>query len=218
MLFKIIFACLILFVQVVFSVTEKTLVISLQNIDCQSCGTSIIKALTSKNLVLSADFDRDKAEIFLKYNSQKIKKEQIFSVFTEAGRQFVEGEGKGFYQDPTNFPRHLDVKTLTKTGEAVPLKENLVPGKVTVIDFFADWCGACRKVDKEMIEILKVNPDVSLRKINIVDWESPAAKKYLKNIPGLPHLRIYSKKGSKIGEVTGLNLKELNKLIRREIQ
>ena len=218
MLFRVIFASLILFVQVVFSATEKTLAISLQNIDCQSCGTSIIETLTNKNLVISANFDRDKAEIYLKYNSQKIKKEQILSVFSEAGRQFVEGIGKGFYQAPTNFPRHLDVKILTMTGEAVPLKENLVLGKITVIDFFADWCGPCRKIDKEMVEILKGNSDVSLRKINIVDWESPAAKKHLKNIPGLPYLRVYSKEGTKIGEVTGFNLKELNKLIRRGIQ
>ena len=87
--------------------------------------------------------------------------------------------------------------------------------KYVVVKVTADWCGPCREVDKEMIKILQSNDQVAFRKINIVAWHRDVAKKYLQNASGLPYLKIYSKKGKRIGEVAGLDLKKLNKIITK---
>jgi thiol-disulfide isomerase/thioredoxin len=89
-----------------------------------------------------------------------------------------------------------DIVDLTDTGEAVELDP--VAGKVTVFDFWATWCGPCRALDVRLRELARRHPDrLAIRRINVVDWDSPAAERYL--TPGsfnLPHLVVKRADGS----------------------
>ncbi|HEU5058714.1 MAG TPA: thioredoxin family protein, partial [Kofleriaceae bacterium] len=89
-----------------------------------------------------------------------------------------------------------DVVDLTDTGEAVELDP--VAGKVTVFDFWATWCVPCRELDARLRELARRHPDrLAIRRINVVDWDSPAAERYL--TPGgfnLPHLVVKRADGS----------------------
>ena len=104
---------------------------------------------------------------------------------------------------------------VARAGEAVDIEAHLVPGKVTVFDFYAVWCGPCREVDTEMKTILESSSSVALRKINVVDWSSPVAEKYLQKVGGLPYVVVYGKDGRQVEAIEGLNLKRLRRAIEK---
>ena len=115
---------------------------------------------------------------------------------------------------PPQPPEGADVQRLVDGGEDVPALAALVArGKVTIFDFYADWCGPCRHVDEHMFEVLKRRSDVAYRKLNIVSWETPLARHYLANVPGLPYVVVYGKDGREAGTISGLELDKLDRAI-----
>ena len=111
-------------------------------------------------------------------------------------------------------PEGADWRRIVDAGEDVPaLEPHAVRGKVTIFDFYADWCGPCRQVDEHVFEVLKRRSDVAYRKLNIVSWETPIAKHYMANVPSLPFVIVYGKDGKPAGKMSGLNLEELDRAI-----
>jgi len=107
-----------------------------------------------------------------------------------------------------------DLKKLSLQGEDVPdLTAHAVTGKVTVFDFYADWCAPCRKVDAHMFGLLNQRQDIAYRKLNVVSWETPLARRYLASVPNLPYLVIYGMDGRPVRSVTGLDLAALDAAI-----
>lgn len=79
-----------------------------------------------------------------------------------------------------------------------------VPGKVTIVDFWAEWCEPCKILEPALIEIARAHPDtVAIRRIDAADWDSAVVARYL--TPGgfsLPHLKIYDASGKLVLERT----------------
>ena len=188
-------------------------VLSLQNVSCQSCGVESVKVLEKTEGVFGATFDIQTAELSINYDPQKQNPAMLARVTTGLGYQTAIGAGLGSYQAATTFASSADLKVLTNTGAALDVTEHVVPGKVTVFDFFAVWCGPCKTVDQAMSEILNQAPDVAYRKINIVDWTSDAAKRYLGKVPELPYVMIFGKDGQEVTRIAGLDLVALKRAI-----
>jgi thiol-disulfide isomerase/thioredoxin len=107
------------------------------------------------------------------------------------------------------YPAGSDVATVTDKGDAVGPLENLrVPGKYTVLDFYADWCGPCVGVDKRLREIVAVRKDVAVRKLNVDNFESPLAKQLGRKLRGLPFLVVFAPNGKRT-DIIGANHKQL---------
>jgi len=79
-------------------------------------------------------------------------------------------------------------------GSKVYLEDYIVPGKINIIDFYADWCGPCKKIAPYLEELDENRDDVVVFKVNIKEWDSPVCKQY--NINSVPCFLIYDEKGN----------------------
>ena len=112
------------------------------------------------------------------------------------------------------LPEGTDLQWLSRAGEDVAELEPLaVKGKVTVFDFYADWCAPCQKVDRHVYGLLLQRKDLAVRKLNVVTWDSALARHHLAGVAGLPHLRVYGKDGRLAAHVDGLDIPALDRAI-----
>ncbi|HVY47732.1 MAG TPA: thioredoxin family protein [Minicystis sp.] len=193
----------------------RVTVVSLERIDCADCGARVVDELRRSPGVYAASFDRRRAEV-------RVTASPGFDVFTRVrtlaaneGFSAILGAGKGRYVEPPAFPPGADVQVVVKDGSAVPpsLDAIAVKGKVTVVDFGAAWCRPCREVDEHMASVLGGRADVAYRKLDIGDWDSPVAQRYLKTVAKLPYVVVYGKSGARVAALTGLDLARLDAAI-----
>ena len=85
-----------------------------------------------------------------------------------------------------------------------PAKGSILPehGKITIVDFYADWCGPCRKISPVLEKIAEGNSDIALQKVNI-DKHRDLAQEY--NVTAIPRIVIYDKNGGVVDTVVGAN-------------
>jgi thiol-disulfide isomerase/thioredoxin len=108
--------------------------------------------------------------------------------------------GYGAYlasQSPAERLPPGDVRYASK-GEAFDVKEHLAAGKYTIFDFYADWCAPCRALDPQLRRLASRRPDVAVRKVDIVDWESAVVKQF--RVTSLPHMQVYDPNGALLAE------------------
>lgn len=112
------------------------------------------------------------------------------------------------------IPEGADLKHLSRHGEDVPsLDEHAAPGKVTIFDFYAEWCAPCREIDRHVYRLLGSRQDIAYRKINIVSWDTPVAVRHMTSVATLPHVMVYGKDGKPVRAVSGLDLAALDAAI-----
>lgn len=96
-------------------------------------------------------------------------------------------------------------------GARVDLNQHLVLGNVTVIDFYADWCGPCRQFSPSLEQIARDDADIALRKIDIVDWKTAVAQQF--NIHSVPQVNVYDRSGRLVGTVLGVDLERVKSYV-----
>lgn len=112
------------------------------------------------------------------------------------------------------LPPGADLVELSKQGEDVAsLDVHAVTGKVTIFDFYAVWCAPCRRIDAHVFALLGKRPDLAVRKLNVVSWDTPLAARYLKDVPSLPYVVIFGKDGKRLRAVAGFDVDALDKAI-----
>jgi hypothetical protein len=52
-----------------------------------------------------------------------------------------------------------------------------------------------------------------VRKVNVVDWESPVAKAFLQKVPQLPYVIVFGKDGQRVDAIAGLDLARLDRAV-----
>lgn len=91
--------------------------------------------------------------------------------------------------------------TVVATGGAeVDLSRYVGKGRITVVDFYADWCGPCLQVAPHLDKLVKTDGDVDVVKIDIVRWGTPVTQQY--GIRSIPSMRVYDRKGKAVGNPT----------------
>lgn len=102
------------------------------------------------------------------------------------------------------------------SGELIPVETVLVPGKVTVVDFYADWCAPCKVLDKKLQSEIQDEPRIAVRKIDVgkVEPEQVTARYGVKN---LPHVRIYGTNGALLHDLVGTQAEQTGRLAREAL-
>jgi hypothetical protein len=59
---------------------------------------------------------------------------------------------------------------------------------------------------------------VAYRKLDIGDWNTPLAKRYLKGVPQLPYVIVFSKTGQQVSAVSGMDVAKLDAAIAKGAQ
>jgi len=89
-----------------------------------------------------------------------------------------------------------DVRLISQ-GREVNLEEHLVPGKLVIFDFYADWCAPCRVLTPRLEKLVAQNPDrIALRKVDVINWESPVSRQH--GVSSLPHLVLFGADGGRL--------------------
>jgi thiol-disulfide isomerase/thioredoxin len=192
---------------------QATVVYSLQDLECSSCLKSVAMEVGALDGVVEAKADKHKVEVSVSYASGEMSPESLDAVVAEQGYTWKREAGAGFWAPEIPFDSSMDVTKISADGEAVDIKAHLAKGKVTVVDFYAAWCGPCRVMTHEIKTILGERSDVALRKIDIVDWDRPVVAQHLQGIERLPHVKVYGKDGALVAAITGVKKQALRDAI-----
>ena len=93
----------------------------------------------------------------------------------------------------------MSIKVTNKEFNEIISNEN-----ITLIDFYADWCGPCKALSPVIDEIALERMDITVGKVN-VDTERDLAEKY--KVRSIPTMVIF-KGGKEIERMVGFLPKE----------
>ena len=96
-------------------------------------------------------------------------------------------------------------------GAQVDIAKHLALGNVTVVDFYADWCGPCKQLSPSLEQMAQTDPEIALRKIDIVNWNTAVVKQF--NIHSIPQVNVYNRGGLLVGTVVGADAEEVKRYV-----
>lgn len=88
----------------------------------------------------------------------------------------------------------MTIKKITHKEEI-----NLDTKDLIVIDFYADWCGPCQMISREIKEIAKEYKDLTIYKVNIDEFPDLAMEYDVLSIPTLLFIKDNEIKDEVIG-------------------
>ena len=176
---------------------DRVRVFSIQGLDGGDTGDRLAQAFLTVPGVKQARFELYTSELTLVLGEQ-LPDARVPAMVARAGPgvRARAGPGQGRYLPPIDYPPGVDVAVLTRNGSGVgPLERLRVPNRTTIIDFYADWCIACRPMDVHLRAFARGRRGVAIRKLNLARWDSPLAKEQGQRLTALPHLVIFTPDG-----------------------
>ncbi|HEY8132423.1 MAG TPA: thioredoxin domain-containing protein [Thermoanaerobaculia bacterium] len=174
-------------------------------IDCSACAKPVIKALSSVDGVKSAKLDwraaTARVDVPDDFDRSRIRKAMNNAGFEVA---FPGEQVTAMMPLPTETLEKLDIVSYPGTSK-LNFNQILAAGKITVVDFYADWCGPCHVLESRMQHFMVDKPNLAVRRVNIGKWDNEAARQATREFraEALPYVRVYDAKGKFVAAVTG---------------
>ncbi|MDC0008753.1 thioredoxin domain-containing protein [bacterium] len=91
------------------------------------------------------------------------------------------------------------------------IKEEIKEGRV-LVDFYADWCGPCKMLGKQLEKYQEEVTEVKVVKINVEEEQELSSVFGVRSIPSLFYMENGEVVESAVGNQTIDSLKELTKI------
>lgn len=195
---------------------QNVLKFKIEGLSCFRCANSAQNALNNIKGVDSAhvDFDSKKAIV---YASGDVNEEKVKTTISDMNFQALFGEERLLKPLTEKERKRLDIKTI-KGGKNINFSKHLSEDKLTIFDFYADWCGPCKVYSPKLENLLLTNKDIALRKVDLVNWDSNLARQLTKDyqLPSLPFTLIFNDKGELVGKVEGNNIGAVEAILNKK--
>ncbi len=89
--------------------------------------------------------------------------------------------------------------------------EKFISGGAVVVDFFAEWCGPCKRIAPEFDKFSEQYSNVKFCKIDVDNASEITAKYGIRSMPTF----FFFKDGSKVSEVIGANRDKIEEEIKK---
>ncbi len=192
---------------------RASLMYSFQELECSSCLSAVAQELSASPGVDEAKMDKTAVAVRVTYDSSVASPDALDQIVQAKGFLWNRASTAGSWAPEITFPDSMDVQKISHGGEVVDLNAHLAAGKVTVVDFYALWCGPCRVVTHELKKIMAERSDVALRKVNIVDWDRPVVAQHLQGVVNIPHVLVFGKDGQQVAAITGVKKRAIREAI-----
>ena len=93
----------------------------------------------------------------------------------------------------------MSIKVTNKDFENIISNNN-----ITLIDFYADWCGPCKALSPIIDEIAKSETHIAVGKVNVEEEKELATKYRVRSIPTM----VIFKDGKEVNRLVGFLPKE----------
>jgi thioredoxin 1 len=114
-------------------------------------------------------------------------------------------------QPTTPVPGRGQQGEVISHGAQVDINQHLALGNVTVVEFYADWCGPCRMLTPSLEQMAQTDPEVALRKIDIVRWGTPVTHQF--GVNAVPQVDVYNRSGALVGTVHGADFDSVKRYV-----
>ncbi len=96
-----------------------------------------------------------------------------------------------------------EVANAGREGQAIDLKSLPVKGKITVVDFFSQYCPPCMAIAPLMEQLAQKRSELAIKKLSIqrpevsggIDWQSPLAQQMGFGSIGIPYFMVFNQNG-----------------------
>ena len=182
---------------------------------CGNCADSATTALATVPGLLepAVNFDSKQARV---RSDGTVTRKQIRDALATLGFEArFENEALDSDPLPEEIRAGLDIQTVSH-GEKIRVKDHLAPGKITIFDYYAEWCGPCHLLSPKLERLVLKYENVALRKVDLVDYESKVAAQATREfrMPGLPFTRVFNDRGKLLGQIHGNRFDDIEAIVR----
>ena len=196
---------------------SEPLAFTVVGIDCKECAPPILKALNAVPGVKNAKLDWKAGAASVEVG-EGFDRERIRKAMRDIGFEAVfPGETRKDLEPlPEEVRKTLDIASASD-GEKFEIAKALVPGKVTLIDYWASWCGPCHLLDIRLQHLVQSNPKLAVRRVNVAQFDNAAGRQATREfqLRAIPYVRVYDASGKFVGHDTGGSWEKVLALVEK---
>jgi copper chaperone CopZ len=215
LLLRFCFAAAILLLASAVPARAESLTFTVVGIDCEACAPPILRTLKSVSGVREARLDWKSGVATIEVRDG-FDREKVRAALRESGFEavFAGEQRKDLEPVSEEIRRTLDIAP-AGSGEKIDVSKTLVAGKVTILDYWAEWCSPCHLLDTRLQHLLLARPNLAVRRVDVGKWDNAAARQATSEFraAALPYVRVYDAAGKFVGAETGGSWDRIVKLI-----